>query len=101
MLLDPGQDFVCGDPEFCVQQVDRDTDCLFVSAVVENLAQVFQRAASLGGVESLCSLPILTSQYGLTDEELKAAGVTRGMMRLSVGLEDPQDLIADLQQALS
>jgi cystathionine beta-lyase/cystathionine gamma-synthase len=63
--------------------------------------QVFQRATSLGGVESLCSLPILTSHYGLTDEELATAGVTRGMLRLSVGLEAPEDLIADLQQALS
>ncbi|MCA1585756.1 MAG: aminotransferase class I/II-fold pyridoxal phosphate-dependent enzyme [Acidobacteria bacterium] len=45
--------------------------------------QIIKRAASLGGVESLCSLPILTSQYGLSDEELAAAGVTRGMMRLS------------------
>jgi cystathionine beta-lyase/cystathionine gamma-synthase len=62
--------------------------------------QVIKRAASLGGVESLCSLPILTSQYGLTDEELAKAGVTRGMMRLSIGLEDPEDLIADLDQAL-
>jgi cystathionine beta-lyase/cystathionine gamma-synthase len=62
--------------------------------------QVIKRAASLGGVESLCSLPILTSQYGLSDEELARAGVTRGMMRLSIGLEDPDDLIADLQQAL-
>jgi cystathionine beta-lyase/cystathionine gamma-synthase len=63
--------------------------------------QVFQRATSLGGVESLCSLPILTSHYGLTDEELAVAGVTRGMLRLSVGLEAPEDLIADLQQALA
>jgi methionine-gamma-lyase len=62
--------------------------------------RLVQRAASLGGAESLCSLPILTSQYGLTDEELEKAGVTRGMMRLSVGLEDPDDLIADLSQAL-
>ncbi len=61
---------------------------------------VIKRAASLGGVESLCSLPILTSQYGLTDDELEKAGVTRGMMRLSIGLEDPEDLIADLEQAL-
>jgi cystathionine beta-lyase/cystathionine gamma-synthase len=61
---------------------------------------VIQRAASLGGVESLCSLPILTSQYGLTDDELAKAGVTRGMMRLSIGLEDPEDLIGDLEQAL-
>ncbi|MFN2444266.1 MAG: PLP-dependent aspartate aminotransferase family protein [Vicinamibacterales bacterium] len=62
--------------------------------------QIIKRAASLGGVESLCSLPILTSQYGLSDEELAAAGVTRGMMRLSIGLEDPEDLIEDLRQAL-
>ena len=34
-------------------------------------SKVIKRAASLGGVESLCSLPILTSQYGLTDEELE------------------------------
>jgi cystathionine beta-lyase/cystathionine gamma-synthase len=62
--------------------------------------QVFQRAASLGGVESLCSLPVLTSQWGHTDQELHEAGVTRSMARLSVGLEDPQDLIDDLDQAL-
>jgi cystathionine beta-lyase/cystathionine gamma-synthase len=62
--------------------------------------QVIKRAASLGGTESLCSLPILTSQWGHTDEQLEAAGVTRGMMRLSIGLEDPEDLIADLKQAL-
>jgi cystathionine beta-lyase/cystathionine gamma-synthase len=62
--------------------------------------KIFQRAASLGGVESLCSLPILTSQFGMTDAELEKAGVTRGMMRLSIGLEDPVDLIEDLDQAL-
>jgi cystathionine beta-lyase/cystathionine gamma-synthase len=62
--------------------------------------KVIKRAASLGGVESLCSLPILTSQYGLTDDELAQAGVTRGMMRLSIGLEDPEDLIEDLDRAL-
>ena len=62
--------------------------------------KVFRRAASLGGVESLCSLPILTSQLGYTDEQLARAGVTRSMARLSVGLEDAEDLIADLDQAL-
>ena len=62
--------------------------------------QVIQRAASLGGVESLCSLPVLTSQWGHTDEELREAGVTHSMARLSIGLEDPEDLIADLDQAL-
>ena len=62
--------------------------------------KVFRRAASLGGVESLCSLPVLTSQWGHTEEELTRAGVTRGMARLSVGLEDVEDLIGDLDQAL-
>jgi cystathionine beta-lyase/cystathionine gamma-synthase len=63
--------------------------------------RVIQRAASLGGVESLCSLPVLTSQYGFSDEQLEAAGVTPGMVRLSIGLEHAEDLIADLDQALS
>jgi cystathionine beta-lyase/cystathionine gamma-synthase len=62
--------------------------------------QLIKRAASLGGVETIVSLPVLTSHYGYSDEELRRAGVTKGMLRLSVGLEDPEDLIADLQQAL-
>lgn len=62
--------------------------------------RVFKRAASLGGVESLCSLPVLTSQFGFSDAQLAAAGVTRGMVRLSIGLEHADDLIADLDQAL-
>jgi cystathionine beta-lyase/cystathionine gamma-synthase len=63
--------------------------------------QIFRRAASLGGVESLCSLPVITSQWGHTDAQLAEAGITRSMARLSVGLEDPRDLIADLEQALT
>jgi cystathionine beta-lyase/cystathionine gamma-synthase len=62
--------------------------------------KVIKRAASLGGVESLISMPVLTSQWGHTDDQLRAAGVTKGMLRLSVGLEDAEDLIADLDQAL-
>lgn len=61
---------------------------------------VITRAASLGGVESIVSLPVLTSQWGHSDEQLAAAGVTKGMLRLSIGLEDVADLIADLSQAL-
>ena len=63
--------------------------------------KVIKRAASLGGVESICSLPILTSQYGFSDDELVQAGVSKGMIRISIGLEDVDDLIADLDQALS
>jgi cystathionine beta-lyase/cystathionine gamma-synthase len=61
---------------------------------------LIRRAASLGGVESLMSMPVLTSQWGHSDEQLREAGVTKGMLRLSIGLEEPQDLIADLDQAL-
>jgi cystathionine beta-lyase/cystathionine gamma-synthase len=62
--------------------------------------QIVQRATSLGGVESLAGLPVLTSHFGLSDEDLARAGVTRGMVRISVGLEDAGDLIADLRQAI-
>ena len=62
--------------------------------------RVIKRAASLGGVESVVSLPVLTSQWGHTDGQLREAGVTKGMVRMSVGLEDVADLIADLDQAL-
>lgn len=59
------------------------------------------RAASLGGTETLTSLPILFSHTGYSAEELRRAGVDEGMVRMSVGLEDAGDLIADLGQALA
>ena len=62
--------------------------------------EIFKRAASLGGVDSLVSLPVLTSQWGFTDAELLDAGVTRGMVRLSVGIENVDDLVGDLRQSL-
>ena len=62
--------------------------------------RLFLLAASLGGVESLVVLPIYSSHYRMSLEELKTAGVTPGTVRVSIGLEDPEDLIADLQQAL-
>jgi cystathionine beta-lyase/cystathionine gamma-synthase len=62
--------------------------------------QVIRRATSLGCVNSLASLPVLTSHYNYGDEDLRRAGVTAGMLRISIGLEDEADLIADLDQAL-
>jgi cystathionine beta-lyase/cystathionine gamma-synthase len=70
------------------------------AAAVYDRLQIIKRAASLGGIESLISMPVLTSQWGHTDDQLQAAGVTKGMLRLSVGLEDAADLIGDLDQAL-
>jgi cystathionine beta-lyase/cystathionine gamma-synthase len=69
------------------------------AACYDRLALI-KRAASLGGVESIVSLPVITSQWGHSDEQLQEAGITRGMLRLSVGLEDAADIIADLDRAL-
>lgn len=66
-----------------------------------NRLRLFLLAASLGGAESLAVLPLYTSHHGLSNKELKAAGVSPGTVRLSIGIEDPDDLIADLQQALA
>ena len=80
--------------------------CFDLGGSYERAAQLYdrlrvvKRAASLGGVESLISMPVLTSQWGHTDAQLREAGVTKGMLRLSIGLEDAADLIADLDQAL-
>jgi methionine-gamma-lyase len=63
--------------------------------------KLFLLAASLGGVESLVVLPIYTSHYNMSEQELERAGVTPGTVRVSIGIEDTEDLIADLQQALA
>jgi methionine-gamma-lyase len=63
--------------------------------------RIFLLAASLGGVESLVILPIYTSHYKISTAELRAAGVEPSTIRVSVGLEDPEDLIEDLRQALA
>ncbi|MFQ5536094.1 MAG: trans-sulfuration enzyme family protein, partial [Gemmatimonadota bacterium] len=57
-------------------------------------------APSLGGVETLVSQPRYTSHRGRTDEELAAQGIADGFVRISVGIEDVEDLIADLANAL-
>jgi cystathionine beta-lyase/cystathionine gamma-synthase len=63
--------------------------------------RLFIHAPSLAGVESLVSEPRLTSHKALSAEQLAAAGVAPGFVRLSCGVEDADDLIADLEQALA
>jgi cystathionine beta-lyase/cystathionine gamma-synthase len=63
--------------------------------------KIFLLAVSLGGVESLIVLPIYTSHYRMGTGELAAAGVSPGTVRMSIGLEDPGDLLADLKLALT
>jgi cystathionine beta-lyase/cystathionine gamma-synthase len=62
---------------------------------------IFLNAESLGGVESLASHSATTTHAALTDKEREEAGITQGLIRLSVGIEDKEDLIADLEQALA
>ena len=58
-------------------------------------------AASLGGVESTVSYPLLSSHVGMPRERLGLMDVSEATVRLSVGIEDADDLIADLRQALA
>jgi methionine-gamma-lyase len=62
--------------------------------------QVIKLAVSLGGTESLISHPASTTHSGIPPETRARIGIGEGMVRLSVGIEDPADLIADLDQAL-
>ncbi len=57
-------------------------------------------SASLGGVESIVTRPAATSHAGVPAEERERAGISDGLVRLSVGIEAPEDLIADLDSAL-
>ncbi len=62
--------------------------------------KLFLNAESLGGVESLASHSATTTHAALSEAEREAVGITEGLVRLSVGIEDKEDLIADLEQAL-
>ena len=68
---------------------------------VHDRLQLFHRAGSLGSVESLVSIPARMSHRHLTTEALREAGIGEELIRLSIGLEDVDELIADLTQALA
>ncbi|MGN6411155.1 MAG: cystathionine gamma-synthase [Nitrobacter sp.] len=68
----------------------------FVEAV-----RLFSLAESLGGTESLLAHPTTMTHASMSEEARKAAGITNGLIRLSIGLEDTADLIADLERALA
>ena len=66
-----------------------------------NYLKLPKEATSLGGVESLISLPYNTSQASLTKDQQKAIGINDGLIRLSTGVEDIEDLISDFEQAIN
>jgi cystathionine beta-lyase/cystathionine gamma-synthase len=70
------------------------------AAVVDKLS-LLSIAPSLVGVESLVTQPITTTHHDLDPDGRAARGITGGMIRLSIGLQDPQDLIADLDDAFA
>lgn len=57
-------------------------------------------ATSLGGVESLVSMPFNTSHSSLTERQRQRVGIMPGLVRFSAGIEDTQDLLNDIKQAL-
>ena len=67
---------------------------------LENI-KVFTLAESLGGVESLANLPALMTHASIPEEKRVVLGITDDLVRLSVGIEDAEDLIADLEQAFN
>ena len=67
--------------------------------IVENL-KIFTLAESLGGVESLAGHPASMTHASVPKEEREKAGIVDSMIRLSVGIEDEDDLLSDLGQAI-
>ena len=63
--------------------------------------RAFTLAESLGGIESLVSHPASMTHFGMGAEARQVAGITEGLLRLSIGLEAEADLIEDLEKALS
>lgn len=63
--------------------------------------RIAHRAANLGAVETICGLARTTSHVECTPEERKAMGIPEGLVRVSVGIEDIEDIIADFEQALN
>ncbi len=68
--------------------------------IMMDSVRLFQLAVSLGGVESLIQHPASMTHFSMGKEAREAAGITDGLVRISVGIEDVNDLIADLETAL-
>ncbi|RZJ15818.1 MAG: bifunctional O-acetylhomoserine aminocarboxypropyltransferase/cysteine synthase, partial [Haliea sp.] len=74
---------------------DREQGKAFIEAL-----QVFSHLANVGDCRSLVIHPASTTHFRMSDDALAGAGISQGTIRLSIGLEDPDDLIDDLKRAL-
>ncbi len=93
------QKYVKGKPSAILSfgvQDGREGGTRFIDAL-----QLFTRLVNIGDAKSLACHPATTTHRQLNEQELKAAGVSEDMVRLSIGIEHVDDLIADLEQALS
>ena len=77
----------------------KDADWRSTASIVD-AARLARIAPSLGGAESLIEQPLVMSYYECTPEERQQFGIPDNMIRMACGLENPEDLIADLEQAL-
>ena len=77
-----------------------DLESQAVAAKFFEALRVFALAESLGGVESLANHPATMTHASLPAERRKHLGITDGLVRLSVGVEDGEDLLEDVEQAL-
>jgi cystathionine beta-lyase/cystathionine gamma-synthase len=79
-----------------------DLDCCLDDTIsfVDSL-EIFLNAVSLGGVESLVSIPVLTTHQGIASQTLSEMGISESTVRLSVGIEDVDDLYNDILSALN
>jgi methionine-gamma-lyase len=71
------------------------------AATVMNNLKLIVHAVTFGTSRTICMHPATITHEHMTSEERTAAGIDDGLVRLSVGLENPEDIITDLEQALS
>ncbi len=79
--------------------IELDTDTAGTSRVADRF-ELIRIGPSLGGAESLCTQPVMTSHIDLSEAERSKRGISGSMIRISIGLEDAADLINDITQAL-
>jgi cystathionine beta-lyase/cystathionine gamma-synthase len=96
----PQHDLACRQMSGFSGMVAVDVGTLARARALAEGTQVFQLAESLGGVESLISVPALMTHASVPAERRTEMGISEGLVRLSVGIEDVDDLLEDLEQAL-
>ncbi|HMR19361.1 MAG TPA: PLP-dependent transferase, partial [Sphingobacterium sp.] len=86
----------------CIEVEGADDQKQFANAqILLNSLRVFSNAVSLGGVESLIAHPASMWGANYTEEQRRKSGITNGLLRISVGIEHIDDLIADFEQAIA